>query len=204
MIALFVFLTPTGWDVQSGLVQEEVLQLPRPQPSHPPSAGLEPDPPPPSPLFLLFLRLPGISFFLAAGRGRVRISEATCSSAHQSEFCNIWMRNGRPHQRHFHSSAQLSVSLIYPRVCLDFPGDMEVKSTNQIVSNLVWSVCFRYICRACKSVAGGSVGASSTTQAAPRLQMFLNEKTPALQVQGGVREILEGLWVYAISFDIYL
>lgn len=142
--------------------------------------------PPPSPLFLLFLRLPGISFFLAAGRGRVWISEATCSSAHQSEFCNIWMRNGRPHHRHFHSSAQLSVSLIYPRVCLDFPGDMEVKSTNQIVSNLVWSVCFTYICRACKSVAGGSVGASSTTQAAPRLQMFLNEKKPLLSRFKGV------------------
>lgn len=185
MIALFVFLTPTGWDVQSGLVQEEVLQLPRPQPSHPPSAGLEPEPPHPH-LFLLFLRLPGISFFLAAGRGRVRLSEATCSSAHQSEFCNIWMRNGRPHQRHFHSSVQLSVSLIHPRVCLGFPGDMEVKSTNQIVSNLLWSVCFTYICRACKSVAGGSVSASSTTQAAPRLQMFLNEKKTLLSRFKGV------------------
>lgn len=66
MMPLFVFLARADREVQSGLVQEEVVQLSRPQPGRPPS--LQPLPPAlPSSL----LRLTSISFFLADGRSPV-------------------------------------------------------------------------------------------------------------------------------------
>lgn len=63
------------------------------------------------------------------------------------------------------------------------------ESSQQIKSRQTPSdpFAFTYICRACKSVAGGSVGTGSTAQAAPRLQMFLSRQPPLLSGFKGER-----------------